>query len=120
MVFAVGFAETIFPVVPLKPVAGDHEYVSAPDAVNVVGEHVELLVITIDGLLLTANVTSLEVVAGVHVPDILTRYLYPFIVAITLFMFRVLEVVPVYINPLGLVGVPVVRFTKPLPISTCH
>jgi hypothetical protein len=32
-----GLAETLAPVVLLRPVAGDHEYVLAPLAVNVVG-----------------------------------------------------------------------------------
>jgi hypothetical protein len=35
-VVAVGFAVTVAPVVELKPVAGDHEYVVAPFAVSVV------------------------------------------------------------------------------------
>lgn len=35
VVVAVGFAVTVAPVVALNPVAGDHEYVLAPEAVSV-------------------------------------------------------------------------------------
>ena len=41
---AAGFAETEAPVVALKPVAGDHEYVFAPDAVSVPAMPVHIVI----------------------------------------------------------------------------
>ena len=47
----------------------------APEAVNVVGAHCELLATEIAGRSFTVNVTSFDVKAGGHVPETIQRNL---------------------------------------------
>jgi len=61
VVFAVGDAVTVAPVVALNPVAGNHEYVLAPDAVNKTGAHDPSGVIVIVGNGFTVRVPAADV-----------------------------------------------------------
>src|SRR5439155_17185713 len=102
-----GDAVTDAPVVPLNPVAGVHEYVSAPVAVNKTGAHDPLGVTFIVGNEFTVKVAALELTD----PQVLvttTRKLFPLYAVVAPVIVNVKVVAPEN-------GATLVISTNPLP-----